>query len=288
MRGVGLVGALVLAAGAGAAQPAPKSAFQTSSWTSPFPPFKIADRLYYVGSADPTAYLIDTGEGLILLDVGFTPFEPVVIENIKKLGFDPKSIRIVLNSHAHLDHAGGLAALKAETGAKLYAMTGDTEILEAGGKGDPDVGDKAGFPPVKVDRVLKDGDLVGLGKVTLTAHLTPGHTPGCTTWTMPVQVDGTAHTATFICSLTVLPGTPMGPARQAEWRRTYDALAKLPCDLFLASHQSFYDGARKREAMKTATTNPFLDTAGCRAFIADRRALFDKAADAANARRGKG
>lgn len=253
-------------------------AAQIAGWSVPFAPFKITDGLYYVGSADPTAYLIDTGAGLILLDVGYTPFEPEVIKNIRALGFDPKNIKIVLNSHAHLDHAGGIAALKRDTGAKLQAMVGDDAILEAGGKGDPDAGDKFGFPPVNVDRVLHDGDTVRLGKVTLTAHLTPGHTPGCTTWTMPVQVDGKAVTATFICSLTILAGTPMDAPRQAAWRTTYAKLDKMPCELFLASHQGFYDGARKRAAMAPGQPNPFLDPKGCRAFIESRRAVFEKVA----------
>ena len=277
---------VAVAAGAVLAQPppAPLTSPQVAGWSVPFAPFRITDKLYYVGSADPTAYLIDTGKGLILLDVGYTPFEPEVVKNIRALGFDPKNIKIVLNSHAHLDHAGGLAALKADTGAKLQAMIGDAAILEAGGKGDTDVGDKAGFPPVKVDQVLRDGDTVSLGKVTLTAHLTPGHTPGCTTWTMPVRVDGAMRTATFICSLTVLPGTPMDAARQAEWRRAYAVLDKLPCDLFLASHQSFYEGVKKRAAMTAGAPNPFVDPKGCKTFISTHQAAFEKAAAAANAK----
>lgn len=282
MRTPGVVAAAILAAGAACAQTPPQLKLSSDAWTAPFPPFRITEGLYYVGSADPTAYLIDTGAGLILLDVGYAPFEPEVIKNIKALGFDPKQIRIVLNSHAHLDHAGGLAALKRDTGAKLHAMAGDAAILEGGGKGDPDVGDRAGFPPVKVDRVLQDGDTVSLGKVTLTAHLTPGHTPGCTTWTVPLQVDGKTQTATFICSLTMLPGVPLDGPRQAAFRSTYAKLDALPCDLFLASHQGFYGGAAKRAAMAAGKPNPFVDPKGCRAFIASHKAEFEKAAAAAH------
>ncbi len=270
----GLLSFWGMGAASGQAKPA-SAASAASGWMAPFEPFRIADNLYYVGSADPTAFLIDTGKGLILIDVGYTPFEPEVLKNVRKLGFDPKTIRIVLNSHAHLDHAGGLAALKADTGAKLYAMAEDAPILEGGGKGDPDVGDHAGFPPVKVERVLHDGDTVSLGKTTLTAHLTAGHTPGCTTWTLPLTVDGAAHTATFICSLTILPGTPVTAERAALWRATYAKLDTMPCDLFLASHQSFYDGAKKREAMKPGAPNPFLDPQGCRALIARHKAVFE-------------
>ena len=274
----GIAAAAFVVAGAALAQSPAKPTPLVAGWSVPFAPFKIADGLYYVGSADPTAYLIDSGAGLILLDVGYTPFEPEVIKNIRTLGFDPKNVRIVLNSHAHLDHAGGLAALKGETGAKLHAMIGDAAILEAGGKGDADVGDKAGFPPVKVDRVLHDGDTVSLGRVTLTAHLTPGHTPGCTTWTMPVKVDSRTVTATFICSLTILPGTPMDAGRQALWRTTYAKLDAMPCDLFLASHQSFFDGAKKRAAMAAGKPNPFVDPKGCRAFIDSHKVAFEKTA----------
>jgi metallo-beta-lactamase class B len=246
-----------------------------ASWTIPFEPFRIADNLYYVGSADPTAYLIDTGKGLILLDVGAAAFAPNVLGNIKALGFDPRTITIILTSHAHLDHAGGFAAMKAATGAKLYVMAEDAPLVEIGGKGDPDVGTLGGFPPAKVDHGLKDGETVSLGRTTLTAHLTPGHTPGCTTWTMPVTVDGQPHTATFICSLTLLPAAPVTAARAALWRTTYAKLAELPCDLFLASHQGFYDGAKKRAAMAAGKPNPFLDPAGCKAFIDSHRAAFE-------------
>ena len=252
--------------GAAAAMPDPPS------WTENVAPFKIADDLYYVGSREIGIYLIDGGEGLILIDGGVAAFAPQLLANIRALGFDPRRIRILLNSQAHSDHAGALAAVKKASGAKLLASRKDAPLLESGGRGDFYFGDKLLFPAVKVDGLVRDGGKVKLGRAELTAHLTPGHTKGCTTRTMKVKSGGRTHDAQFNCSATVPGYTLLGnaayPNMVSDYELTFAKLRRLPCDLFLASHGSFFDFDRKRAALAGgARANPFVDPAGCRSYI---------------------
>ena len=153
------------------------------SWNQPVQPFRIADNLYYVGASDIASYLITTPAGHILIDGGFVETAPQIEANVATLGFKVTDIEILLNSHAHFDHAGGLALLKVKSGAKLFASAADAVLLESGGKGDFRFGDGGLFPAVAVERRLADGDKVALGDAELTARLTPGHTRGATTWT---------------------------------------------------------------------------------------------------------
>lgn len=249
-------------------------------WAEPMAPFRIADDLYYVGSKDLTAYLIKTRDGLILLDGGVPENADAELANIRTLGFDPRQVRILLNSHAHFDHAGVLAQIKRETGAKLYASVQDAPVLEAGGRGDFLFGDAATFPAVKVDRRLRDGETVSLGGVTLTAHVTAGHTRGCTSWSWPVKVDGVVRQALSICSVTVLSQMRLTgpkasyPGIADDFRRTFATLHALPCDLFLSSHGGFIDLAGKRARMTPGAPNPFVDPAGCRAYLDKGEAIY--------------
>lgn len=150
------------------------------SWNQPVEPYRIAGNLYYVGASDITSYLITTPEGNIVLDGGFAETAPMIAANIQKLGFKVEDVKILLSTHAHFDHAGGLAELKKRTGAPLYAGAADADLLARGGNGDFAFGDKLQFPPVQVDHPVHDGDRVSLGGTTLVAHATPGHTRGCT------------------------------------------------------------------------------------------------------------
>lgn len=239
------------------------------SWNQPVEPFRIAGNLYYVGASDIASYLIATPEGHILLDGGFVETVPLIRESVKKLGFRMEDVKILLNTHAHYDHAGGLAGLKALTGAKLHASEADAPALARGGKDDPVLGDQFLFPPVQADRLVKDGDTVTLGGSTLTAHLTPGHTAGCTTWTM--KVDGLD--AVFVCSTSILPMTKLGaepsyPGIAEDYARTFRTLRALPCDLFLAAHGSFYNLKEKSERLKKGEgANPFVDPDGYRSYL---------------------
>ena len=253
-----------------------------AAMNQPQAPFKIADNLYYIGASDVTSYLIVTKDGLIVLDGGFEQTAPMILEHIRTLGFDPKQVKYLLNSHAHFDHAGGLAALRAATGAKFIASARDAGILAAGGHDDFALRDSALFPPIKPDRIVADGEAVTLGGVSITAHITAGHTKGCTTWTLPVTMDGKHKAALFLCSLTVLPnfrllGDPNYPEQAADFEKSFATLRGLTCDVFLSSHGSFFDMKAKAAKLETgARPNPFIDPQGCHAFFAKAEEIFDK------------
>jgi metallo-beta-lactamase class B len=252
---------------------------QDPRWAEAIPPFRIANRLYYVGSRELSAFLVDSGKGLILLDAGVPEYAPKLLANIRALGFDPRDLRILLNSQAHADHAGGLAAIKAATGARMLASAADAGLLERGGKGDFAWGDDLAYPAVKVDGIVRDKQRVKLGRVTMTAHLTPGHTKGCTTWTMPVTDRGRTYVAQFNCSTSIpgykLLGTPAYPQMAADYARTFAKLRRLPCDIFLGSHGSFFNLDAKRAAPAGAA-NPFVDRQGCKRYLDRSEEAFRK------------
>ncbi len=244
------------------------------SRNQPVEPYHIVGNVYYVGASDVTSYLITTPEGDILLDGGYVETVPMIEASIKKLGFRLADIKTLLNSHAHFDHAGGLAELKRRTGAKFAAMDRDAPLLARGGKGDFLFGDSETFPPIQADRILHDGDTVTLGGTTLTAHLTPGHTMGNTTWTMKAKEGDRAYDVVFAPSTTVLPGVkltgnPKYPEIAEDYAKTFQVLKSLPCDVFLASHASFYHGLEKADRLrKGAKENPFIDPQGYQEYVA--------------------
>lgn len=248
----------------------------------PFPPFKIADQLYYVGASDYASYLIVTKAGLIVIDGGDAPVGPQVVANIKTLGFDPHQIKILLNTHEHFDHAAGLAEIKraAAPDVKFYASAADGAIVAAGGRGDPFLkGQRFYYEPVKPDVIVKDGDKVSLGGMTLTAHITGGHTPGCTTWTFPVTVAGKVRQALDLCSASVLPGYKLGktetyPGQTADYEHSFATWKALPCEVFIASHGQFFDMKAKKAALDAGKTDAFVDPKGCRAFVDRAEAHF--------------
>src|SRR5215217_5466813 len=197
---IAMVGAVVAASAYAQADPTSRS------WNQPVEPYRILGNVYYVGASDITSFLITTSEGHILLDGGFEETVPIIRENVKKLGFKIEDVKILINSHAHYDHAGGLADLKALTGARFAASEADAPLLARGGKGDFHFGDTLTFKPIQADRLLRDGDQVTLRDVTLTAHLTPGHTMGNTTWTMKATDGAKTHDVVFVSSPTINPG----------------------------------------------------------------------------------
>ena len=257
----------------------PAAAQRDPKWMEPIAPFRIADGLYYVGSRDLAAYLIDGGkDGLILLDAGLPDFAPRVLANIRTLGFDPKRVRILLNTHGHYDHAGGLAAIKAATGARLLASDADAPLLERGGTKDFAFGDDVPYPPVKVDGLVRDGQTVTLGTARLTAHLTPGHTKGCTSWTFPVRTGKRTRAALVNCSISApgytLIGNAAYPDIVADYRTTFARLRRLPCDVFLAGHGAVY-GLDEKRARVAGDPDAFVDPTGCRAAIDAAETRFD-------------
>jgi metallo-beta-lactamase class B len=243
----------------------------------PVTPFHIIGNIYYVGASSVSSFLIVTPAGDILLDGGFVETAPQIEANIQKLGFKLTDVKYLINSHAHFDHAGGFAELKKRSGAQLVAMEGDATVLASGGFTDFAFGGKQLFPPVKPNRVIHDGDTLALGGVTLTAHRTPGHTRGCTAWTMTTEEDGKSYHVVFVGSASILseysfikrPGHPESyPGIGADYDKTVRVLQSLPCDVFLAPHGSFFDLTEKREALaKGAKENPFIDPAGYQAYV---------------------
>jgi metallo-beta-lactamase class B len=263
---------------------------EEARWNAPVAPFRITDGLYYVGTADLASYLFVDRAGMILLDGGLEESAPLILDNIRTLGFDPRRVRYLINSQAHFDHAGGLKALKDATGAELLASAADATLLENGGAGDfHQWEDDATYPAVQVDGRIRDGAKLTLGTITLTAHLTPGHTRGCTSWTMRVRVDGKRRTALFICGASA-PGYKLTdnaayPSIMDDFRRSFAIWRKLPCDVFLGAHASYFGMAEKRARLGAGGSNPFVDPQGCRTFLdkAERRIAEQAAKETKNA-----
>ncbi|HVZ99426.1 MAG TPA: subclass B3 metallo-beta-lactamase [Caulobacterales bacterium] len=245
----------------------------------PVAPFQIAPGLYYVGSSDIAVYALTSDQGIILIDAGYESTAARIPGNLRALGLDPASVRIILNTHPHFDHAAGLAQIKALTGAQLYASPGDAPELENGGLGNFFLGDWMSFTPVHVDHLLHDGETLRLGDREITAHFTPGHTKGCTSWSFPIAVDGQIRQALVICSLSTLRyrlvRNAAYPNIAADYQHTYAILHRLPCEVFLGAHAKWFDMGRKRRALAAgAAPNPFVDPQGCAAHIESHERAF--------------
>lgn len=272
----GFLGAAVLGAAAFFMPPVLSQAAAQEQGNQPTKPFAIADGVWWVGASDVASYLIQTNKGLILIDGGYESTAPQILDNIRRLGFDPGSqVKIILNSHAHLDHAGGIAALKAATGAKVLVSAEDGKLMARGGKGDFFLGDRYAYPALKPDGTIRDGQKVKLGERTLTARLTPGHTRGCTTWTFPVTIAGQVRQAMILCSNSVLPGYRLVgeesyPGIAADYEKSYRFWRSAPCEVFLGSHAQFFRAAEKRAKGPEA----FVDPEGCRAYFERGYAAF--------------
>ncbi len=253
---------------------------QWRAWNQPIEPFRIVGNLYYVGASDIASYLITTPQGHILLEGGFAETAPLIRASVAKLGFRIEDVKILLSSHAHADHAGGLAELKQLTGARLYAGAADAPLYASGGKGDFHWGEQLTFPPVVVDVAVADGATVAFGGVTLTARATPGHTRGNLTWTMRVTAeDGSVLAVVFAASVTApgykLVGNAAYPEIVTDFARSFALLKTLPCDVFLAPHGQVFGLAAKRQRFAAGESpNPFVDPAGYRAWVARSEADF--------------
>ena len=241
-------------------------------WHTPFPAFKIAGNLYYVGTADLAVYLINTPQGNILINSDFPEDVPLIRKSIEQLGFKYSDTKILLISHAHGDHDAATGLIRKETGARLMIMDADVPEEESTARG---------RPGAHVDRVLHDGDVVELGGSKLTARLTPGHTKGCTTWTMQVEQGGRKLNAVIIGSPNVnagyiLVGNKNYPQIAEDYVKTFKVLKSLPCDLFLGAHGAYFGLKAKYEKMKNGGPNPFIDPAGYKAYVAERESTFLK------------
>ena len=254
---------------------------QEPSWTEPFPPHRIAGNLYYVGSKDLASYLIVTPQGNILINSSLESSPPLIRRSIEKLGFKFSDTKILLISHAHWDHDAGSAQILKQTGAKYMVMAEDVPVVESGGRKDFHYGKSPEdlYPPAKVDRVLHDGDEVRLGGTVLTAHLTPGHTRGCTTWTMKVVDGGKSYNVVIIGSPNVNPGYKLVgnkayPQIAQDYEKTFRVLKSLPCDIFLGAHGGYYGMVAKYARLKQEGMKVFVDPQGYKDYVADRERAF--------------
>ncbi|PIT00277.1 beta-lactamase [Bradyrhizobium nitroreducens] len=249
-------------------------------WTAPFEPFQLIGNIYYVGTEGIAVYVIKTSQGLILMDTAMPQSTGMIKDNIAKLGFKVADIKIVLNSHAHLDHTGGFAEIKKETGAQLVAGERDKPLLEGGYYPGDEKNEDLTFPPVKVDRVVKEGDKVTLGDTTLIAHATPGHSPGCTSWEMTVKDGDQSREVLFFCSGTValnrLVGQPTYPGIIDDYRSTYAKVKAMKIDVLLGPHPEVYGMQAKRAQMRDGAPNPFVKPGELASYATGLSEEFDK------------
>jgi metallo-beta-lactamase class B len=228
-----------------------------------FPPHRIIGNVYYVGTRTLSSFLIVTPQGNILIDTTYERNVPTIQKSVEQLGFKFSDIKIVLGSHAHGDHQEGDALVKQLTGAQVMAMSEDVPALQAikpGGKEHP------------VDKILHDKDSVMLGGTTLVAHLTPGHTRGCTTWTMKAQDNGKPYDVVINCSLR--PVGMLTPAIVDEFNRSFKLARSLPCDVPLGDHPAQYNMEAKHSKLRNGGPNPFIDAANCRVEADIQEAMF--------------
>lgn len=279
---------LVAQSGAAAAAQAAGSDFLL-----PFPPHHVIGNIYFVGSKGLGIYLVTTSQGDILINAGLEASVPMIQASVARLGFRFRDIKILLISHAHFDHDAGAARIKELTGAEYMVMEADVPVVESGGKKDFFYADSASgvYPPAKVDRVLHDGDTVKLGDTVLTAHLTPGHTRGCTTWTMKARDHGKLYDVVIVGSPNVNDGYKLVnnaayPQIASDYEKTFRVLRALHCDVFLGSHGSYYGMEAKYARLKDGGANPFLDAQGYKNYVTDREQAFraELARQQANAR----
>jgi metallo-beta-lactamase class B len=234
---------LLLAAAALIATPA--LAESPASWSQAIKPFHIAGPIWYVGTKGLAVYAIKIDAGTILVSSGLAQSAGLIERNLRAIGVGPGQLKLMLNSHAHFDHAAAFAQLRRDTGAKLVSSAADAGALRAGRHEADNENGHTRFPAVPVDRIVRDGETVRVGRIGITAVLTPGHTPGCTTWTMPVTGGGRTLRVVFPCSLTVagnvLHNNRAYPGIVADYRSSFARLAAMPADVVLPMHPEIAD-----------------------------------------------
>lgn len=241
---------------------------QRSEWNEPVAPFRVIGNIHFVGTGGVSAFLFSTPEGLILLDGGLPETAALIAASIETLGFRLRDVKYLLNTHAHFDHAGGLAELKRRSGAIMVASAGDAAALRAGG---PEM------PAVEVGRVIEDGGTVSLGGTTLTANVTPGHTKGCTTWTATTKEGERTYRVVVNCSITVverLVGNTAYPGIVSDFERTFTRFRQLQGDVFLSSHPSAFRMEEKLKTKRAGAPNPFVNPEELARFVDDAERAF--------------
>ena len=252
---------------------------QQAEWTQPIEPFQVADDLYYVGSAGLGAYLLTSDDGHILLDVPLQDNVEMIVDNIRRLGFDPADVEILIASHSHFDHVGGFTLMRAITGAAVYLSAADAEIMARGGEGPTGAG---AYTPIQADVIMDHLDTVQIGQWTLTAQLTPGHTPGCTSWSGSATIRGEELTFAFVCSLSVLgfyrlvgPEATF-PGMAEAYCRSVATLRGLSPDIFLAPHTGWMNADEKIARLWLGDRRAFVDPDGYREWVEDAAANIEE------------
>lgn len=247
-------------------------------WYEPFPAHKVIGNVYYVGSKDLATFLITTPEGHILINSGFDRTVPLIQKSVESLGFKITDVKILLASHAHSDHVAGHARLQKVTGAEVFVMRGDDQVIASGGMGQY-LYTTDRWEPCKVDRILEDRDEVKLGGVTLVARLTPGHTRGCTTWTWRVEDGGRKYDVVVIGSPNVNPGFQLVenkdyPGIESDFAKTFDVLKSLPCDVFLGAHGGYYGMTDRYSLLLHGQATAFVNPDGYKEYVSQKERAF--------------
>jgi metallo-beta-lactamase class B len=250
-------------------------------WNTPTEPFKIIDNVYYVGTDGLASYLITSPQGHILVDTVMPESTSQIKASIEKLGFKMSDIKYILNTHAHIDHTGGLAELKQASGAQMVAGEADKPLLEGGYYPGAKEVKELDFPPVKVDRTVREGDTVTLGNVTLTARETPGHSPGCTSWAFNARDGDATRSVLIFCSGTValnrLATNPTYPGIVTDYRKTFTRAKDMKVDILLAPHPEMYKMPEKRAKIAAGAPNPFVDPGEFSTYAATLEKAFEDA-----------
>lgn len=258
---------------------APAFAADPPEWSMPAEPFRIADNLYYVGTQGLSAYLIVSRDGAILLDGTLDRNAALIERNIRRVGVPLNRVRLIVSNHAHDDHVGAIARIKRDTGARFLASVADRWALEHGTSQSDVTYRPRPYPPVKVDRIVGDAEVVRLGEVALTAHLTPGHTPGCTSWSMVARDAGKLRRVLFPCSITVAGNRLIGnrgyPGIVADFRRTFARLAAMRADIVLTGHPEAADVIERGRRRRAGQADAFIDPALLPRMVTEQRAAFE-------------
>ena len=251
-----------------------------AKWNKPTEPFRIIDNVYYVGTDGLASYLITSPQGHILVDTVMPEATSQIKASIEKLGFKVNDIKYLVNTHAHIDHTGGFAEMKQVSGAQMVAGEADKPLLEGGyypGQREETV---LQFPPVKVDRTVREGDKVTVGDVTITARETPGHSPGCTSWEFSVKDGDATRSVLIFCSGTValnrLVTNPTYPGIVADYRKTFARAKDMKVDVLLAPHPEMYRMADKRAMLADGAPNPFVNPGEFNAYAATLEKAFEE------------
>jgi metallo-beta-lactamase class B len=244
---------------------------QPSGWVTPYPAFKVIENLYGVGTLDLSVFLITTSEGHILINTGLEDSTALIRENIESLGYRLEDISILLTMQAHWDHVAAFSEIQEISGAKIWATEKDKRILEDGGFSDPHFGGRETFRPVKVDRIIRQGDLVSLGGLELMVHEHPGHTEGSASYSFKVREGGKDYDVVIANMGTINDGKklvvePTYEGVSEDFAGTYRRQKEMPVDVWVAAHGSQYNLHEKYSPGQSYDPETFVDPEG---FVAE-------------------